>query len=113
VSETPQEKFRNAGALHDIYYTVDGKMRGPWMVHQGMSIDLLTPEEYESLPDGTLLFTVVGWNHVKGEDNIDLENTTHGPFLSVGLNRADVLTGPEGQLAPPADSLPEQPGPAE
>lgn len=50
--------------------------------HEGEYISLLTPEEYERLPDGVVLINIFGEEHIKGRDYIDMD--TRGGRLAYG-----------------------------
>lgn len=41
--------------------------------HVGEIIELLTPEQFAALPDGTALISISGQEKVKGRDDIDLD----------------------------------------
>jgi hypothetical protein len=55
-------------------------------IPEGSTIELLQPAELETLPDGTVTYTIHGVKAVKGEDNID--GDTRGGFLAYGILKA-------------------------
>jgi hypothetical protein len=64
--------------------------RAPWKLDEdeghGVSprvIHLITPEEFETLPDGEVLLSITGGSATKGKDYID--NDTRGGMLAYGL----------------------------
>jgi hypothetical protein len=48
----------------------------------GSMLNLLTPKEFEELPDGTKVYDIFGFPAVKGKDVIDTD--TRGGFLAYG-----------------------------
>jgi hypothetical protein len=64
-------------------YESNGSLVVPWRVsafwweppsvHEGEVIELLTPEEFAALPDGTVLICIDGKEKTKGVDDIDLD----------------------------------------
>lgn len=55
--------------------------------HDGEWIDLLTPEEFARLPDGTLLLSINGKEAIKGRDYID--DDLRGGHMAYGTAVAD------------------------
>lgn len=74
-------------------------MRAPWELdakpnifkpsedQPGIIIELVTPQEFASLPDGTALISISGSVHIKGRDYID--DDTRGGMLAYGVIRED------------------------
>lgn len=54
-----------------------------WEMENGKDIALVTPEEFERLPDGTELVSINGRRAIKGKDYID--NDTRMGHLAYGL----------------------------
>jgi hypothetical protein len=54
-----------------------------WNLPQGGVMNLLTPEEFALLPDGTELLDIFGKRRVKGTDFIDLD--TRAGLMAFGL----------------------------
>ena len=52
-------------------------------------INLITPQQFDSLPNGTVLRNIFGERKIKGSDYI--ENETRAGFLSVGFTAGDLL----------------------
>lgn len=61
--------------------------RAPWELKDGTIIELIRPEEFATLPDGTVLRSIRGETKVKGTDYCD--NDTRGGFLAFGFVRDD------------------------
>lgn len=53
-----------------------------WTLHDGRKITLLTPKEFLGVPDGTILYDIMGEPHIKGVDKID--DDTRGGHLAYG-----------------------------
>ncbi len=62
-------------------------MRAPWKLKDGRVIDLITPKELATLPDGTVLVDIFGVSYVTGKDPIDTD--TRGGMLAYGLPSDD------------------------
>jgi hypothetical protein len=58
-------------------------VRAPWKLDSGEIIDLITPRELATLPNGTVLFSILNERVVKGKDEID-DDTRRG-MLAYGL----------------------------
>lgn len=54
----------------------------PWEL-EDIHVDLITPEHFEELEDGTALVSITGEVSVKGMDEIDLD--TRGGFIAYGF----------------------------
>jgi hypothetical protein len=63
-------------------------MSSSWKLDNGKRINLVTPAEFEKLPDGTKLISIDNKTFVKGADYID--NDTRFGHLAFGLSEADV-----------------------
>ncbi|MFA6526746.1 MAG: hypothetical protein WCT26_05070 [Candidatus Buchananbacteria bacterium] len=63
------------------------------VVEDGVGVWLITPDQFEQLPDGTKLTSIVGDQVIKGRDQIDLE--TRGGYISFGFLEEDK---PEGMV---------------
>lgn len=60
--------------------------RTPWTLSDGRVIELVTPEEFAVLADGTALVSILSQEVVKGVDYID--DDTRAGFLAFGLLKA-------------------------
>ena len=47
-------------------YEVNGRLIVPWTLPNGIVIHLLTPEEFEALPKGTNVISIMGEREIKG-----------------------------------------------
>jgi hypothetical protein len=52
-------------------------------INNGVTIELVTPEEFKNLPKGTRLWNIFGDLLIKGKDEID--GDTRGGFMAVGI----------------------------
>jgi hypothetical protein len=59
--------------------------RAEWKLDDGRIIDLVTPNEFESLPHGTVFVSIDGERVIKSVDDID--DDTRAGFLAFGLER--------------------------
>lgn len=48
----------------------------------GRILELVTPEEFEALPDGTVLYSIIGERVTKGVDDID--DDTRAGYIAFG-----------------------------
>lgn len=62
-------------------YELNGKLIVPWHLDDGRVIHLLTPEELEALPSGTLLLSITG--DVDKKEDADLD--TRGGRTAYGV----------------------------
>lgn len=62
-------------------------MSSPWILDDGTTITLLTPAEFEALPDGTRLVCIEGTTVTKGIDRIDED--TRFVHLAYGLRTTE------------------------
>ncbi len=61
-----------------------------WELPDGTTTELLTPAEYDDLPDGIVLISISGDKKIKGKDSIDQD--TRGGFLAWGLFKDPLST---------------------
>jgi len=59
-----------------------------WLGFDHEPIYLVTPQDFKSIPDGTVLTCINGLSHIKGKDEID-QDTRNG-YLAFGLTRAQI-----------------------
>lgn len=55
----------------------------PWKLNDEYVINLITPERFDTLPDGAVLFSINGRQVVKGTDRIDMD--TRAGFIAYGF----------------------------
>ena len=63
-----------------------------WELPDGTTTNLLTPEEYQDLPDDIVLISISGEKKIKGVDYVDQD--TRGGFLAWGLFKDPNSNGP-------------------
>lgn len=56
-----------------------------WQLDDGSDIYLITPQQYEKLPEGVELVCIDGKKKMKGKDYID--DDTRGGFIAYGVNK--------------------------
>ena len=54
-----------------VLWTIESFDPDKPLPHEGEVIDLLTPEEFQRLPMGTILLSIFGRETIKGRDIID------------------------------------------
>lgn len=64
-----------------------------WILDDGRRLVLLTPEEWDALPDGTKVVSILGEEKVKGEHEID--GDTRGGLLAYGVVELSYATAGE------------------
>lgn len=86
VFEAPTS-FKNGNPFPVVQYKIheDGQPYRTEVLYNGKALVVwvLTPDELDSLPDGTLLHSIAGREVIKGEGYID--NDTRGGYLAYGL----------------------------
>jgi hypothetical protein len=66
-----------------IIFDLTSRMNGnPWE-ESNDPLWLLTPGEFNLIPDGTVFTSIIGEKKVKGRDDIDMD--TRGPYIAWGL----------------------------